>query len=187
MFYQIARSSVRADELAEFAEAIVQLHPIAEGGRKVPLKIGSFIYTLHFRVSKDSALNAVEPIGGSPEIKPGHSGLIQVVFLDRVLDPALEVGCQFYLHECSVLIGKGELTRRWQGEVERKPNNLNPTLDEVRAWACDEEAWLMDQDEDVILCRPQYISILKELVLDQVCVENKRKEILKMLKLHGIS
>lgn len=86
-----------------------------------------------------------------------------------------------------MLIGKGELTRRWQGEVERKSNNLNPTIDEVRAWAWDEEAWLTDQDEDVILCRPHYISVLKELVLDQVRAENKRKEILKMLKLHGIS
>jgi hypothetical protein len=178
---------VGSNELAQFAESIVQLRPIKEGGRKVPLKIGSFIYTLHFRVSKDSVPNAVEPIGGSPEIELGHSGLIQVVFLDRVLNPALEVGCQFYLHEGSVLIGKGELTRRWQGEVERKPNNLNPTVDEVRAWAYDEEAWLMDHDEDIILCRPQYISVLKELVLDQGCAENKRKEILKMLKLHGIS
>jgi hypothetical protein len=178
---------VRSDELAKFAEAIVQLHPTEESGRKVPLKIGSFIYTLHFRVSKDSVSNAVEPIGGSPEIKPGYSGLIQVVFLDRVLNPELEVGCQFYLYEGSVLIGKGELTRRWQGEVERKPNNLNPTIDEVRAWAYDEEAWLMDHDEDVILCKPQYVSVLKELVLDQNVAENKKKELLKMLKLHGIS
>ncbi|MBD2038511.1 hypothetical protein H6F76_26515 [Leptolyngbya sp. FACHB-321] len=173
--------------MAEFAEALIQLDPTQESGRKVPLKIGSLLYTLHFRVSKDSVSSAVEPIGGSPEIEPGHSGLVQVVFLDRVLDPALEVGCQFYLYEGSVLIGKGELTRRWQGEFERKPNNLNPTIDEVRAWAYDEEAWLMDQDEDVILCRPRYISVLKELVLDQGCAENKRKEILKMLKLHGIS
>jgi hypothetical protein len=178
---------VESNELAEFAEAIVQLHPTEKGGRKVPLKIGSFIYTLHFRVSHNSVSNAVEPIGGSLEIEPGHSGLILVVFLDRVLDPALEVGCQFYLYEGLLLIGKGELTRRWQGEVKRKLNNLNPTIDEVRAWAYDEEAWLINQDEDVILCRPQYISVLKELVLDQGCAENKRKEILKMLKLHGIS
>jgi hypothetical protein len=178
---------VRADELAEFAEAIVQLYRTEEGGRKVPLKIGSFIYVLHFRVSKDSVLNAAELIGGSTEIKPGHSGLIQVVFFSHVLDPALEVGCQFYLYEGSKLIGKGELTRRWQGEVERKPNCLNPTIDEVRAWAYDGEAWLMDHDEDVILCKPQYVSVLKELVLDQSCAENKKKEILKMLKLHGIS
>jgi hypothetical protein len=179
---------VRFDELAEFAEAIVQLYPTEEGGRKVPLKLGSFIHTLHLRVSKDSVLNAVKPIGGAPEIRPGHSGLIQIMFFSpQVPTSDLRVECYFYLYEETELIGEGELTRRWQDEVRRHPGNLNPTIDEVRAWAYDENAWLADCDEDLFLCTPQYIPVLKELVLDQACAENKRRDILKMLKLHGFS
>ncbi len=174
--------------MAEFAEAIVQLHPTEEGGRKNPLKVGSFIYTLHFRASKDSLPNAVEPIGGVSEIKPGHSGVIQVMFFSpQTPMPELVVGCHFYVYEGSKLIGEGELTRRWQDEVKRHPGNLNPTVDEIRAWAYDENAWLADCDEDLFLCTPQHIPVLKELMLDQACAENKRKDILKMLKLHGFS
>lgn len=173
--------------MAEFAEAIVQLHPTKAGGRKAPLKIGSFIYTLHFQVSQDSVPNAVEPIGGASEIKPGQSGLIQVMFFSpQTPTPDLGVGCHFYLYEGSELIGEGELTQRWQDEVKRNPGNLNPKIDEVRAWAYDENAWLADCDEDLFLCTPRYIPVLKELVLDQACAENKRRDIFKMLKLKGI-
>ena len=174
--------------MAEFAEAIVQLYPTEEGGRKRPLKLGLFIYTLHFRVSKDSVPKAVEPIGGAPEIRPGYSGLIQVMFFSPQTPTSdLRVGCHFYLYEGSALIGEGEVTKRWQDEIKRHPGNLNPTIDEVKAWAYDENAWLADCDEDLFLCTSQYISVLKELVLDQDCAGNKKKQILKMFKLHSIS
>jgi hypothetical protein len=184
---------VRFENLVELAEAIIQLYPTEQGGRKVPLKIGSLIYNLDFRVSKDSRWNPVTPIGGASEIQPSQSGLIQVAFLlhDRESDPALKVGCHFYLFEGSNIIGEGQLTRRWQAsEVEDAKSgherNCLPTTDEVRAWAYDENAWLADQDEDLLLCQPPFISILKDLVSDPACAHNKREAILTMLKLHGI-
>ena len=48
-------------------------------------------------------------------------------------------------------------------------NNWNPTLDEVRAWGYDAEAWLCDQDEDLALYAPRYISVLAALALDAAC------------------
>lgn len=48
-------------------------------------------------------------------------------------------------------------------------NNWNPTLDEVRAWGYDAEAWLCDQDEDLALYAPRYIPVLVAFALDAAC------------------
>ncbi len=48
-------------------------------------------------------------------------------------------------------------------------DNVNPTIDEVRAWGYDEDKFFLDQDEDLILHSPQYIPILIELACDDIC------------------
>ena len=62
-------------------------------------------------------------------------------------------------------------------------DNWNPTLDEVRAWGYDAEAWLSDQDEDLVLATPQYIPVLVALALDAACP--KREVALQYLNLYA--
>ncbi|MCY7276589.1 MAG: hypothetical protein LH702_23360 [Phormidesmis sp. CAN_BIN44] len=149
-------------------EVDVRLYPTEEGGRKVPLKFVSFIYNLHLRASLEHEASLVEWIGGLQEINPGESGVIQVVFRrsSRILESTFQTGCQVYVFEEPILISEGRLTKRWQiDEFPVRPTNWNSTTDEIRAWAYDENARLADQDEDLILSRPQYRSALTSLDL----------------------
>jgi hypothetical protein len=44
-----------------------------------------------------------------------------------------------------------------------------PTAEEVRTWAYDEDAWLVDQDEDLVFLAPKYVPLLVELIADDQC------------------
>jgi len=48
-------------------------------------------------------------------------------------------------------------------------NNTNPTIQEIKNWAYDEDLYFIEQDEDLVLHQPKYIPILIELASDQVC------------------
>jgi hypothetical protein len=51
-------------------------------------------------------------------------------------------------------------------------NNINPTIEEVRLWAYDDDLLFTEQDEDLILYGPQYVQILMELASDPKCTKD---------------
>jgi hypothetical protein len=53
--------------------------------------------------------------------------------------------------------------------MDRCLDNINPTFDEVRAWAGDWDVMFTDQDEDLILYADEYVPILMELASDPAC------------------
>lgn len=53
--------------------------------------------------------------------------------------------------------------------MERITDNVNPTPDEVREWGYDEDLYLMEQDEDLLLYRTSHAPVLLELAADPSC------------------
>lgn len=53
--------------------------------------------------------------------------------------------------------------------AERITDNYNPTPDDVRVWGYDEDLYLMEQDEDLLLYRGSYVPVLLELAQDPAC------------------
>lgn len=52
---------------------------------------------------------------------------------------------------------------------ERISDNVNPTADDVRQWGYDEDLYLMEQDEDLLLYGTSYAPVLLELAEDDGC------------------
>ena len=48
-------------------------------------------------------------------------------------------------------------------------DNVNPTNDDVREWGYDEDLFLMEQDEDLLLYGTEYVPVLLELARDPAC------------------
>ena len=59
-------------------------------------------------------------------------------------------------------------------------NDANPRLDTVRRWGYDEQLWLIEQDEDLILGDVQYIPLLLEFAADPACP--KREYALRIVR-----
>ncbi len=162
--------------MIEIVEAVIQFYKTEDGGRKSSLWPASLKYLPHFRVTPDSELPGVRLIGGPQEIKPGDKVTVQAhLIYPQVPYNELIVGQSFFLCEGPQPIGEGTITRRWREQIDKpqfrqiQPDNWGPTIDEVRLWAYDENAWLTGQDEDLIFLDPYYIPILLELISDEAC------------------
>lgn len=53
--------------------------------------------------------------------------------------------------------------------MDRYLNNFTPSIREVQEWGYDVDLYFIEQDEDLALHSPEYISILMELASDKEC------------------
>ncbi len=56
--------------------------------------------------------------------------------------------------------------------MEDNPDNINPTIQQVRDWGYNLDLNLTDQDEDLILYSVEYVAILMEMASDEDCPKN---------------
>ncbi|MEM7029228.1 MAG: hypothetical protein AAF629_06660 [Chloroflexota bacterium] len=156
----------------QFAKVHLNLYKGEDGGRPLPISISLLSYILHIQAMDDTRLTSIEICRPREPLHPGSEYEIIIYFMHPA-NPfgTLEVDSKFYLHEGKDRLGEGVILSRWVGtELPKKmQESYDIAVETVRLWGYDENAWLKDEDEDLVLYKPKYIPVLTELAADDKC------------------